>query len=486
MPIRSNRRAVQIALSLAVFQVPFTGTSMDLAMPLVVKDFSMSAFTLTFLISTYLVGTAMFQMPAARLGDLWGRRKLFLIGLSAFGIFSLLSSLAWSAASLICFRFAAGVGSAMVFATNMAILTAVFPKEERGRALGINSAVVYFAMAMGPVGGGVLGHHYGWRSIFFVSFVMSALALAAAVWSIRDEWAVAKGELFDFRGCAVYVLGIGGAVFGFSFLPGWTGWGMLAAGVAATILFARLEKRTVHPILKLEHFFRNRHFRLASLSAMINYAASFAIGLAMSLYLQVIKGMPPDRAGFLLMAQPVAQTLLSPIAGRLSDRINPSILTTSGMGAISLGLLLLSRLTAETPLHLVVPVLVLIGIGFAFFSSPNVNIIMGSVASRDSGFASATTGTVRLIGQAMSMAMTSLIIHVYMGNHELSKETAHLFLPALQTAFLLFAGICMVGVYTSASKLTGDEGDRGWRYVSVRTRVKGKETESGDGEDNMA
>lgn len=466
MTIKSNPRHVQVSLCIAVFLVPFMGSSLNLALPLIVADFSMSAFALTFLISMYLVAAAMFQMPAARLGDLLGRKRFYLVGLIIFGVFSLMCGLSWSGTTLILFRFLSGVGSALVFATNMAILTSVFPKEQRGQALGINTAVVYFAIAAGPFLGGLLAHHFGWRSIFLVSAVLTVVAVASGYCSIKDEWTVARGEPFDRSGSTVYSLSIGCIVLGFTFLPLVPGWALLVLGFLGTLLFIRIERGAAFPMLKLDIFFHNRHFRLSSLSAMINYSASFAIGFILSLYLQYVIGMTPDRAGLVLIAQPVTQSILSPIGGWLSDRINPSFLTTGGMGAITIGLFLLSRLTPATPLWHVILILVLVGIGFAMFSSPNVNIIMGSVSRQDSGLASATTGTARLTGQALSMAMTSLIIHHYMGNHELTLETADLFLPAMQTGFLLFAGICLAGIYTSASKLTGGGGKREWRHVS--------------------
>lgn len=466
--VKSNPAFVQLAICIAVFLVPFMGSSLNLALPLIVHDFSMSAFSLTFLVSMYLVAAAMFQMPAARLADLIGKRKLYLFGLAVFGVFTFLGGLAWSGASLILFRFLSGFGSAFVFATNMAILTSVFPKEQRGKALGVNTAVVYFAVAVGPFVGGVLSHHFGWRSILIVCAILTLIAFATGFFAIKDEWVEAKGEPFDLTGSVAYFIAVCALVMGFSFLPHPWGWALVGLAVLCGYIFIRTERRVSHPMLKLDVFVENRQFRLSSLSAMINYSASFAIGFILSLYLQFVVGMTPDKAGFVLMAQPVTQSLLSPIGGRLSDRINPSLLTTGGMGLITIGLFLLSGLTKDSSLPHVALILVLVGVGFAMFSSPNVNIIMGSVSRKLSGLASATTGTARQIGQSMSMAITSLIVHHYMGDHELTVETAGMFPPAMRTGFLLFAAICFVGIYTSASKLFGKDADQDWRHVSGR------------------
>ncbi len=480
MQVRSNKHAVQFALCVAVFLVPFMGSSLNLAMPLIVDDFGMSAFTLTFLVSFYLMGTVMLQMPAARMADLLGRRKTFLAGLALFTVFTLLCALAWSGTSLIVFRFAAGLSSALVFATNMAILTNVFPKEERGKVLGVNTAVVYAAVAIGPFGGGFMAHHLGWRSIFYVSFALSALALVLAWRSIKDEWTEAKGEPYDWRGSLVYALGIGTLVFGFSNLPSVPGWILFCFGTVACVGFIFLERKTDYPVIKLDLFFSNRNFSLSSLSAMINYSASFAVGFLISLYLQYAKGMPTDKAGMLMMTQPLAQTLLSPIAGRISDRINPSILTTGGMAAITAGLLAMAFFTVDTSTTVIIAILVLVGIGFAMFSSPNVNIIMGSVSSRYAGLASATTGTARQIGQSFSMAIASLVIHFYMGDSQLTRDNSHEYMPAMQACFLLFVVICLVGVYTSASKLTGGRMQENWRHISAKLPARDADSEEGN------
>ncbi len=280
----SNPYRVQFALCIASFLVPFMGSSLNLAMPLVVDDFALSAFTLTFLISGYLVGTTMFQMPAARLADLVGKRRLYLIGVTVLGVFTLMCGLAWSGPVLILFRFFSGVGSALVFATNMAILTAIFPKERRGRALGINTAVVYFAIAAGPFLGGLLAQHFGWRAIFYVAAFLTFVAVVTGATSIKDEWIEGKGEPYDYAGSGVYAAAIACIVMGFSHLPLTAGWILLAVGFVAGALFVRLQLRAAYPMLKLEVFAKNRHFRLSSLSAMINYSASFAVGFILSLY----------------------------------------------------------------------------------------------------------------------------------------------------------------------------------------------------------
>lgn len=467
METKSDRNAVLRVLCLSFFLVPFMGSSLNLALPGIVDDFGLSAYFLTFLFSTYLVSTAIFQMPAARIADLLGRRKMYLAGLAIFAVFALLGGVAWSGTALLLCRIFSGVGSAILFATGLTLLVAVFPKGESGKALGINTAVVYTSTSAGPFLGGLMTQYLGWRSIFFLSFAVAAATFILAARYIKDEWIVAKGESFDYKTASAYAVSLAGLIFGFSLLPGLLGWVLLAGGGLVLLLFIHLDHRSAYPLVKLDLFSQNRVFRLSALSSMINYASSFAIGFMMSLYLQYGKGMDPGRAGMVIMVQPISQALLSPLAGRVSDRMDPSILTTAGMSVTTFGLLTLSFVAPDTSLVWIVVTLAVIGASFAVFSAPNSNLIMGSVSRRDSGAASATIGTARLIGQSLSIAIASLVVHHHIGTAQLTRDSNAQLMPIVHSAFLIFAAICAVGVYASAHKLKGGKG-REWKHVSVR------------------
>ncbi len=387
-------------------------------------------------------------------------------------VFSILSGLAWSAFTLIFFRFLAGIGSACVFGTNMAVLSDVFPLKQRGKALGLYTAVVYAAVAVGPVLGGLVAHYFTWRGVFFSGAVIGIPALIMSAAWIKDEWNPAHGEPFDYRGSLVFALALSGIILGCSLLHGIWAWPILEVGAIGMVFFVRLQETTSHPVIDLNLFFTNRHFRLSSLSAMINYSASFALGFILSLYLQYVKGMDARHAGFILMIQPIVQTIFSPLTGRFSDKINPSIMTTSGMAIITAALVVLSGIGPETSIVFISVVMAAVGFGFALFSSPNVNIIMGSVQKRYYGLASATTGTARLIGQAMSLAIATMAIHAHMGDEKMSVDNADLFIASMKTAFLVFAALCAAGVYTSASKIVGKYAKEDWRAHSARMSAR--------------
>ena len=443
---------VLFVLCVASFLVPFMGSSINLALPQIGDTFSMNAVTLTWLSTIYLISTAIFQVPFARLADLIGRRKVFEMGLLCFSLSSILCGFATSGAILIGLRFLTGLGSAMQFGTSMAILTAVFPSQQRGKALGINTAVVYTALATGPLLGGLLTHYFGWQSLFIISGVAGLSVIALSRIFMHTEWVEAKGERFDWTGSCIYGVGLFGLIYGFTQLPHITGFCWLASGVMALTGFVFYEQKCPNPVFNIRIFSGNRVFAFSSLSALINYAATSAVTFMLSLYLQYIRGFDSRHAGLILISQACIQAVFAVLSGRLSDKIPPSRLATLGMGIIVVGLTGMSFITATTPIILLIVLLLLLGIGFGIFSSPNTNVIMSSVEKKHYGQASATTGTMRLTGQAFSMGIAGMAIALKLGNQPIHPGVYSAFLDSLQMTFVIFAALCAIGVYASSRR----------------------------------
>jgi len=210
--------------------------------------------------------------------------------------------------------------------------------------------------------------------------------------------------------------------------------------------------RTPCPVFAVRLFQRNRTFAFSSLAALINYAATFAVAFLLSLYLQYIKGLSPQGAGLALVCQPVTMALFSPIAGRLSDRIEPAVIASLGMALTTVGLILLIFLSHSTPIGYVVVSLITLGFGFALFSSPNMNAIMSSVEKRYYGVASGAVATMRLIGQMVSMATATLAFSLLMRNASISPDTYDAFLSSVRWIFSIFSGLCLVGIYFSFNR----------------------------------
>lgn len=460
---KNLKRYASLVVSMASFITPFMGSAVNLAVPAIGQQFGSKAYLLGWVATGYILTSAAFLVPFGRLADIVGRKKVFSLGTAFFAVVSVLCALSWSIESLIAFRMLQGVAGAMIFATAVAILTSVFPPQERGKALGLNAAAVYVGLSLGPVLGGVLNHNFGWPSIFYFSAALAAILFCLTVYGLKGEWAGARGERFDFGGALMYAGGLSAFLLGISSVTG-GGWAvlLLVLGLLVLALFVRFALTASQPLLNLRLFSGNTVFTFSNLAALINYCATFAVGFLLSLYLQVARGFDSQTAGFILLAQPLMMAALSPVAGAVSDRVEPRIVSSSGMALTTASLLVFCFLGRGTPLWLIVGNLFLLGIGFAFFASPNTNAVMGSVDRRFYGVASSTLGTMRLAGQAISMALVTLFLSFYLGKTELSPASAPLLVTCSRTAFIVFTVICFGGIFASLAR--GDlnrEAERG-------------------------
>ncbi|MEM0215313.1 MAG: MFS transporter [Archaeoglobaceae archaeon] len=445
-----QKKLVLIASTIASFLTPFMGSAVNLALPSIEKEFELDAIFLAWITTAFLLSTAMFLVPMGRLGDIKGRKSLFVLGLLIFTLSSLLCSLAISGESLVVFRFLQGIGSAMIASTGVAMLTSAYPPQERGKVIGINTSAVYVGLSSGPILGGLITQHLGWRALFLFPLFIAFFAIFAIL-KVKQEWAEAKGEKFDLTGSLMYTISLFMLIYGFSHLPETLGFLLVFGGILALILFALIEGRTSEPVLNVKMFRKNTVFAMSNLAALLNYSATFAVAFLMSLYLQYIKELSPQEAGLILLAQPVVMALFSPIAGALSDKIEPRIVASIGMALTALSLFLFSIISSETPMEYIIGNLILIGFGFGLFSSPNTNAVMSSVERKFYGLASATLATMRVIGQAFSMGLVTLIFALLIGKSRI-PEVLPDFIIALKTAFVVSAVLCIFGVFASLAR----------------------------------
>jgi EmrB/QacA subfamily drug resistance transporter len=425
---------------------------MNVALREVGNEFSMSAVLLGWVGTSYLLAAAVFLVPMGKVADISGRKRIFTWGVLFYTLASLLCAVAPNTASFIALRVLQGAGSAFIYGTSVAILTSVFPPGQRGRVLGIVVAATYLGLSLGPVLGGFLTGLWGWRSIFWVNVPLGLAILALTVWKLEGEWAEAAGERFDWTGSLVYAVSLSATMLGFPRLPAPLGIGLTLAGVVGLLLFIRWEMRAAHPILNVGLFRDNTVFMFSNLAALINYSATSASGFLLSLYLQHIKGLSPQEAGLVLVAQPVVMATLSPLAGRLSDRIESRTLASTGMALTTAALIPFIFLNEQTPFWAIILCLAVLGCGFGLFSSPNVNAVMSAVERKSYGVASATLGTMRLIGQTLSMGIATLVFALYMGQVEIKPAVYPQFLDSLKPAFAIFALLCFLGVFASLAR----------------------------------
>ncbi|HSB07436.1 MAG TPA: MFS transporter [Thermodesulfobacteriota bacterium] len=445
----SGRKTVLLITTLPSFLIPFMGSSINVALPSIGEEFAMDAVLLGWVATAYLLSTAIFLVPFGRISDILGRKKIFFWGVTLYTFSCLLTTLSTSAMWLIAFRGFQGIGSSMVFGTSVAILISVFPANERGKALGINVAATYSGLSLGPFLGGLLTQYLGWRSIFWIHIPLGLMVIGFASWKLKGEWAEAQGERFDIKGSMLYGLSLAVMIYGISLLPAKSGILLGGIGFLGILGFIRYEMKIESPIFDINLFSRNRVFAYSNLAALINYSATFAVSFLLSFYLQYTKGFSPPKAGTILISQPVIQAIFSPFAGRLSDRIEPRIVASMGMALTAAGLFFLTFLTQDTTVPFIIASLMLLGFGFALFSSPNTNAVMSSIDKKFYGVASGTLGTMRVIGMMLSMGTVMIIFSIYMGRIQIRPEYYPLLLTSIKVAFVIFAFLCIAGVFAS-------------------------------------
>jgi EmrB/QacA subfamily drug resistance transporter len=447
----------QISILAIVAITSFMGTflisSVNIALPAIEKSFSLNAVTLSWVVTSFLLATAIFLLPVGRWGDLTGIRRLFKLGVVIFTLSSVLCGFAPSGFWLILFRFIQGIGAALTSTTGPAILVSAFPPQNRGRVLGISVSAVYLGLAFGPFAGGIITQYMGWRSLFYVSSVLGIVtALIAFIFLGKDESPTTAGRRMNLRGTFFYIIGLVALVYGSSQIPATLGWLLMGGGVLSLFVFWAMENRSAMPVIDTKLFTSNRLFAFSNLAALINYSATFAIVFLLSLYLQKILGLSPRNAGAILVAQPAVMAIFSPIAGRLSDRIQPRYLTTIGMSMCTLGLAAFATLSVATPIWLIVLLLIWVGLGFALFSSPNMNTIMSSVNRTQYGLASGTAATMRVIGQIVSMTIATLFFAGILGNQSVEIAPSRLFISTVRWGFVTFSIISIAGIYFSYNR----------------------------------
>lgn len=447
-----DKNIALIISTLSSFLTPFMLSALNIALPSIGREYGLNTIELGWVATSYILSASVFLIPFGKLADMIGRKKIFLYGMTLYGIVSLLIVFSPNGTVLIMLRALQGIGAAMIFGTGMAILMSATPPNERGKVLGINVASVYLGLSLGPFAGGFITQQLGWHSIFYLNFVASGLVVALGVAKLRGEWTEGRAGKFDIIGAGCFAAAMFLVMFGSSRIPQASGVVSVIAGVVLFIFFIVWEMRSKNPVLPVKLFSQNTVFAYSNLAALINYSATSAITFILSLYLQSVRGMTPQGAGSLLVAQPIFMALLSPVAGKLSDRYEPRILASAGMGLSVLGLSLFTLLEVDSPLPFIVLNLSLLGVGFGLFSSPNQNAAMTSVPKEVYGIASATLGTMRLTGQMLSMGIVMAIVSVSVGRVQISPEHYPGFISSLKLIFALFAALCVGGIWASLAR----------------------------------
>jgi EmrB/QacA subfamily drug resistance transporter len=444
---RSGRRTVLLTAAIAEFVATFTASAVSVASQSIDEEWHVSAVTLSWISLAYILLAAALLMPAGRLADIYGRKRFFVIGMVAFTVFAFAAALAPSASVLILFRALQGVATAILYACTVALVTLAYPPENRGRALGLMVGGVYLGLTLGPLLGGIIIDNLGWRWTFAFVGVIGATNCVLAGWRLQGvEWREPRRARFDVAGSIVWAVALTLLLVGFSLLPETLGWALIAAGAAGIAGFLWRETRAADPLLNVDLLRRNRAFAYSNVATLITYAATFAVTFLISLYLEYDKGLTAQTVGLVLVTGTLVQTVFSPVAGRVADRVEARFVAAAGITACALGLGACVFLGDDTPYGYIIAALSLLGLGLAFFATPIMHVIMGSVDRNYTGVASATIGTMRMTGQNISLGLATSLLAVFVGRHAITTADSSKLLTSIRVTFALLTALCVVGL----------------------------------------
>lgn len=431
---KDQKTALFVAM-VTSFMAPFMSSALNLSITDISTEFNAPAGISTWVVNAYTLSTAAFSACMGSLADLRGRRQMILVGCVAFAATSALCALSTNIYLLIAFRFLTGISAAVVLAANVPLMLLYFAPQVKGRMLGISVSSVFVGIALGPTLGGVLNDTLGWRAIFALGIVLSVLAFVFCL-RLKDDSQDAPVS-FDHRGNTLFVIAIVLLMLGLTELATQQ-WGpfVLVVGVLVLIVFVLFEWRCEHPMIHVRLFAESRAYGFSNLATMLNFAAVFAVAYTMAIYLQNVKGLDAAVAGLLLVVQPLAQVVLAPVSGRLSDRFAPAAIATAGVALCTCSLGMLLTLSADTPLWFIVIALIVLGIGLGTFSAPNNNAILSCVDRSHYSEANATVSTMRGIGQTTSLALASTMLSSSLGSTIFSESDPQVLSAAIAQVML--------------------------------------------------
>lgn len=452
----ANPRApwfVLASICIALFLLPLSLSAVNLALPAIAYALQADAVLLSWLPTATLWGSIVLLLPAGRVADMVGRKPIYLIGVLGFSLSSLLIFAVNSIESLLILRVLQGLFSSLVFATAMAIIASVFKASSRGAALGFTATSVYLGLTCGPLIGGWLTEHLGWRSVFWAPVTLAVVAIVLATIYVRKDHDSGKAsQTLDWLGSLLFVALSTLLLFGLSGLPGILNWLMLVTGILLIFVFVRQQNRCAYPLVRFSVLAANRVMSRSLMASFLMYGANFPVLFLLSLYLQYLQGLSPSEAGQMILVQALIMAFLAPISGKLSDRFEPRLIATIGCLFFSAGFGTLVFLESDSSLNHVYASLTLMGIGFGLFSTPNNNAALGSVPKERLSIASALLNLSRTSGNMFSMSIIMLLMSHYLGSEQIRPERYDDLLIVVKLGFASACAYSFVAAWFSYSR----------------------------------
>jgi EmrB/QacA subfamily drug resistance transporter len=455
----SARLIVLISVCIGAFLAPLSLSATLVAVPAIAHGLHADAIYASWIPTAFLLANLIALLPSGRLSDIYGRKRFYLLGSSVFLVSSILAGMANSIEALLLFRVFQGIGAAMFFSTSMAIVSSVYSGYGRGAALGWMVASVYTGLTCGPLLGGWLTEHFGWHSVFLFQAPLSLLAIVLTLLYMKGEWHSQDPVKPDWWGSMLLAVWVSALFVGLTNLP--QAWALLVLLLAITFLamFLRHTSVSPNPIIKLRLVWKNQVLSRSLMSAIFMYSGNYGMVFLLGLYLQYNRGLSPSQAGQMLMLQAVVMAVLAPIAGRLSDKYPPKVLAMTGSLIVALGTVMLMFVNQHISIYFIGAALMIVGLGFGTFSTPNSNSIFGSVEESKLGIASALLNLARIIGQMFGMAIVTLLISLYIGETKITSDQYAALFSVLRWTLTLTFVFALIAAYYSHTKVVDRSAD---------------------------
>lgn len=450
-----KKNLILLICTVLSFFAVFAVNSVMVVIPTIAAEFHMSNIVQNWAIIIFLLVVAVLSVPAGQISGKYGLKKVTIISVVLFILISIANVLVTSSEQFLLCRLILGIALSFFNVTSMAMVVSAFKPEERGKALGITITGVYIALSLAPVLGGILNYQLGWRSVILFGVPFLLVILVLLLTKVDEEWITFGDVPLDLKGSVAYGIGMVLFIYGFTILNELLGVILTVLGIIILIIFGLIELREAHPVFDIR-FFKNRKFLSANFASLCAYLATFAVTTILNYHLQYIKGYDSQTAGIILLAAPLCQVVLAPIAGKLSDKYVPQILAAIGMGLGTVSLVLFSFLNEATSLEFLIVAMIIYGIGFGLFSPPNTNVIMSSVPPKDTSVASAAVATMRTVGQAMSLGILTLVFAFVMGNVPIVEQYYPLLISSCQITCIICVVLCIASVFASFVGIRSD------------------------------
>jgi EmrB/QacA subfamily drug resistance transporter len=433
------------AVAFGLFMIMLDNTVVNVALPSIERDLHVSISSLAWVVTAYALTFAALLITGGKLGDLFGRRRIFIVGIAIFTLSSLAGGLAPSAGFLIGARAVQGVGAALMNPASLSIITATFPPRERGQAIGIWAGVSAMALAIGPLIGGLIVDNINWNWIFFINIPVGVVGIVVSQLVIKESRDTSHEQSIDLPGLITSSAGLFALTYGLieGNRHGWTSpeiVGLFSAAAALLVAFVLLERYQRLPMLDLS-LFRIGSFTGSNIVAMLVSLGMFGVFFFVSLYIQNILGWTPTQAGASFLPMTILIILIAPIAGKLSDRIGSRWLMGGGMTLVSISLLLYQRVGLHSTFWTLLPAMLLGGAGIAMTMSPMTAAAMGSVPVDKAGVGSGVLNSFRQLGGSLGIALMGAILASYVTAPPRSPLGAQQFVDGLHAALLVAAAI---------------------------------------------